>query len=126
MRTQPKALKANPKAVKTKPMAVTTKVSKVTPAPKTSSAGASRVKTAPLTIEPLPQPASDSKQSQLIASLRTDPGVSIRQLMDLTGWQAHTVRGTISGALRKKLGLAVICESRNASGERLYRIEDAA
>lgn len=47
-------------------------------------------------------------------------------MMALTGWQAHSVRGVISGVLRKKLGLKVICESPTESGERLYRIVDSA
>jgi hypothetical protein len=43
-------------------------------------------------------------------------------MMTLTGWQAHTVRGTISGVLRKKLGLTVDCQPSSDSGEHLYRI----
>lgn len=38
-----------------------------------------------------------------------------------TGWQLHTVRGAISGMLRKKLGLSVVL-ARNDSGERVYRV----
>jgi hypothetical protein len=64
----------------------------------------------------------DSKQARLIAKLRAKPGATIDQMMTLTGWQAHTVRGTISGVLRKKLGLTVNCESSTNSGEHLYRI----
>lgn len=63
----------------------------------------------------------NSKQSQLIAKLSADSGMTVQQMMELTGWQAHTVRGTISGVLRKKLGLNVACASENA-GARVYRI----
>lgn len=70
--------------------------------------------------------APDSKQAQLIASLRPAAGVTIGQMMALTGWQAHTVRGAISGVLRKKLGLNVSCERSPKGGERLYRIVQAA
>jgi stage V sporulation protein SpoVS len=38
-----------------------------------------------------------------------------------TGWQPHSVRGAISGLLRKRLGLNVVLTS-NAAGERVYRI----
>jgi hypothetical protein len=38
-----------------------------------------------------------------------------------TGWQPHSVRGAISGLLRKRLGLNVVL-TRNAAGERVYRI----
>ena len=38
-----------------------------------------------------------------------------------TGWQPHTVRGAISGMLRKKLGLNVV-QAHNDTGERVYRV----
>lgn len=41
--------------------------------------------------------------------------------MLVTGWQPHTVRGAISGMLRKKLGFNVVL-ARSDSGERVYRI----
>ncbi|MFZ5538097.1 MAG: DUF3489 domain-containing protein, partial [Pseudomonadota bacterium] len=43
------------------------------------------------------------------------------QIMDSTGWQAHTVRGTLAGALKKKLGLTIVSE-KSPGGERVYRI----
>ena len=43
------------------------------------------------------------------------------QLILTTGWQPHTVRGAISGMLRKKLGLKVVL-AHNESGERVYRV----
>ena len=42
--------------------------------------------------------------------------------MNVTGWQAHSVRGVLSGTLKKKLGLAVVSEMTEA-GERRYRID---
>ena len=80
--------------------------------------------------EVLCAPATDafigSKQAGLIAMLRTPAGASIDQIMIATGWQAHTVRGTISGVLRKRLGLNVICEPTAGSGVRRYRIAESA
>lgn len=67
-----------------------------------------------------------TKQAQLIHALREPPGATIAELIALTGWQAHTIRGAVSGVLRKRLGLAVTCDARNPAGERLYRIADAA
>jgi len=61
----------------------------------------------------------------LIALLQAEPGATIDQMMALTGWQAHTVRGTISGVLRKRLGLNVACETPGAGGSRVYRIVGA-
>lgn len=68
----------------------------------------------------------DSKQARLIARLRKLPGATIDQMMTLTGWQAHTVRGAISGVLRKKMGLNVTCGKAGESGERLYSITNGA
>jgi hypothetical protein len=68
------------------------------------------------------EPVGTSKQDRLIALLSALPGATIDQMMTLTGWQAHTLRGTISGVLRKKLGLIVTCGVFDASGQRLYCI----
>jgi Protein of unknown function (DUF3489) len=64
---------------------------------------------------------ADSKQAQLIAMLKTAKGASINEIVGAFGWQAHTVRGAIAGALKKKLGLAVISEKVEGRG-RVYRI----
>ena len=71
------------------------------------------------------EPSYASKQDYLIAMLRTPSGASIEQMMSFTGWQAHTVRGTISGILRKKLGLNVTCTPSDESGTRRYRIVES-
>lgn len=71
------------------------------------------------------EPSYASKQAYLIAMLRTPSGASIEQMMSFTGWQAHTVRGTISGVLRKKLGLNVTCTPSAESGTRRYRIVES-
>lgn len=64
-----------------------------------------------------------SKQAQVIAMLRRPEGATIRQIAEATGWQAHTVRGTLAGALKKKLGLAITSE-KPEGGERVYRTTD--
>jgi hypothetical protein len=70
------------------------------------------------------RPRSTSKQAQLIALLSVSSGASMAQLTTLTGWQPHTVRGTISGALRKRLGLNVQCGAED--GVRVYRIVETS
>lgn len=65
-----------------------------------------------------------TKQSQLITLLRSAAGASMEQMMALTGWQSHTVRGILSGSLRKRLGLDVQCQ--RVDGVHLYRIVEAA
>lgn len=81
-------------------------------------AGKSLPRSVPVSAAPTTHPAS--KQSQLIALLRSAPGATLAQMMTLTGWQAHTVRGMLSGSLRKRLGLNV--QSQVAEGLRVYRI----
>jgi len=66
-----------------------------------------------------PRPAS--KQAQVIAMLRRPQGATVDAIIAATGWQRHTVRGVISGALKKKLGLAIVSE-KVESGTRVYRI----
>jgi hypothetical protein len=63
----------------------------------------------------------NTKQAQVVALLKRSGGATLNHLMSETGWQAHSVRGFISGALGKKLGLKI--ESfKNSRGERAYRI----
>jgi hypothetical protein len=57
----------------------------------------------------------------MIEMLRRSEGATIAQLGEALGWQAHTVRGAISGALKKKLGLKVVSD-KPESGKRVYRI----
>ena len=52
--------------------------------------------------------------------------MTIEELMILTGWQAHSVRGTISGALRKRMGLNVVASPAANGQSRCYRIIDQA
>ena len=62
-----------------------------------------------------------SKQAAVVQMLQRPDGTTIRQVMETTGWQAHTVRGTFAGALKKKLGLHIV-SAKDAGGERVYRI----
>ena len=62
-----------------------------------------------------------TKQATLIAMLRAPNGATIAEIMDATGWQSHTVRGAMSGALKKKLGLEVTSEKFEDRG-RVYKI----
>lgn len=61
------------------------------------------------------------KQATLIAMLRAPDGATIAEIMEATGWQSHTVRGAMSGALKKKLGLQVTSEKVEDRG-RVYKI----
>ena len=63
-----------------------------------------------------------SKTAQIVELLKRPHGVTLKDLMAATEWQAHSVRGFISGALRKKMGLAVQ-STKSAAGERSYSIK---
>ena len=62
-----------------------------------------------------------TKQAQIIALLQRPEGASIAEIVEVTGWRVHTARGTISGALKKKLGLPVTSEKSPERG-RVYRL----
>lgn len=56
----------------------------------------------------------------LVDLLSRPEGATIEKLMSATGWQAHSVRGAISGALKRQRGLAATSEKNN--GVRVYRL----
>lgn len=72
-----------------------------------------------------PQPAvprrRGSKQALMIELLQRPEGATIQEVVEATDWQPHSVRGAISGLLKKKLGLAVETEKVEGRG-RVYRI----
>ena len=62
----------------------------------------------------------DSKQATLIKLLERPSGASIDEMAKATGWQRHSVRGIMSGVLKKRLGLAIASEKEERG--RIYRI----
>ncbi|MGD0134512.1 MAG: DUF3489 domain-containing protein [Bryobacteraceae bacterium] len=48
-------------------------------------------------------------------------GVTAKELMKATGWQPHSVRGFLSGTIRKKMGLEVR-STKGEGGERTYSV----
>ena len=68
---------------------------------------------------------ADSKQALVIGLLQRPEGATIAQIMEATGWQQHTVRGTLAGTLKKRLRLT-ITSAKEAGGQRVYRIESTA
>lgn len=65
-----------------------------------------------------------TKQALLISMLQRPEGTTLKEITAATGWQAHSARGAISGALGKKLGL-VVTSMKEARG-RVYRIDQLA
>jgi Protein of unknown function (DUF3489) len=92
-------------------------------------AAVSRIWKAVQTLEPSKAErqagSAGSRKDQLIAMLQTPGGATLPQLMQASGWQAHSVRGFLSGTLKKKMGLPV-SSSKNSEGERVYRVPPSA
>lgn len=68
-----------------------------------------------------PAAKAGTKQAMLIDLLKRKTGATVGEIGAATSWQAHSVRGAISGTLKKKLGLAVTSETVEGRG-RVYRI----
>ncbi len=62
-----------------------------------------------------------TKLAQLEAMLRRPNGATIEQISKSLVWQAHSVRGAMSGTLKKKQGLTITNEKTD-EGRRVYRI----
>ena len=63
-----------------------------------------------------PTMRAGTKQAQIIALLQRPEGASIKEIVAVTGWLPHSIRGLISGALKKKLGLPVTSEKQDGRG----------
>lgn len=64
-----------------------------------------------------------SKIDLVLKKLRLAKGATIAQLIEVTGWQAHSVRGFLSAVVRKKLGLDLTSDT-GQDGVRRYRIAE--
>ncbi len=102
-KTTPARKQRKPKAAKKAPRK---------PAAKKSSKPTSR--------KPKPKAPRVTKQAKVIEALSRPEGATIAEIMEMTGWQEHSVRGFISGAVKKKLGLSV--ERITEDGRGSYRI----
>ncbi len=68
-------------------------------------------------------PRAASKQAKLIEMLKRPEGATIDEIVNALTWQSHTVRGAMSGALKKKLGLEIESEKVDGRG-RVYRLAE--
>jgi len=63
-----------------------------------------------------------SKTAKVLDLLKRSGGATLQELMKATGWQAHSVRGFLSGTVGKKMGLAVP-STKAEDGERTYSVK---
>ncbi len=112
-----------PKATKT--ARVSKKGANVAPKKAKSGKKATSAKKAPKTrkSETKGDSARDgSKAATVLELLKRPGGATSQELQKATGWQPHSVRGFLSGTIRKKMGLEVI-SAKGADGERSYSIK---
>lgn len=69
------------------------------------------------------QPRAGSKAAAAIELLERNTGATLSELMTATGWQAHSVRGFMSGMVKRKMGRAVV-SAKDDDGTRRYRVTD--
>ena len=100
----------------------TTKPSRKTTAPRARESSRKRLRVQSKNAASRTVRTKSSKTDQCLAMLRQSEGVTVADLMAATGWQAHSVRGFLSGTVRKKLGLDL--QSSKSNGEaRRYHVE---
>jgi hypothetical protein len=63
-----------------------------------------------------------SKTEKVLDLLKRPGGASLKEITKATAWQAHSVRGFLSGTIRKKMGLEVT-STKGEEGERSYSIK---
>ena len=91
----------------------------------TRAARGARSKKADQAAEPAATPTAEApvarpatKTARVLAMLRRPEGATLQQIMRATGWQAHSVRGFISGTVGRKMGLRIE-SSKAADGGRI-------
>jgi cell division septation protein DedD len=92
----------------------------VAPKAKDSKTKATAAKEPP---KPAPKGAREGSKTVIVLGLlKRAGGVTSAELMEATGWQAHSVRGFLSGTVGKKMGLTVVSE-KGDTGQRTYSVE---
>jgi hypothetical protein len=123
---QPKPTKPTKKAAVAKRGAhVAPKKAKATKKARPAKKAPKAKKTAPKGKKAAVAARDGSKTAKVLDLLKRSDGVTLKELMKLTGWQAHSVRGFLSGTVNKKMGLAVT-STKGEDGERSYRVSRGA
>jgi hypothetical protein len=83
--------------------------------------GAKAAKKAPKPAKKADEAREGSKTARILDLLKRPGGVTLAEIMKVADWQAHSIRGFISGTLVKKMGLSVV--STKADGQRTYAVK---
>ena len=83
---------------------------------------ASPAKKAPKGAKKAKSAREGSKTDKILELLKRKDGATLAEIMKATDWQAHSVRGFISGTLGKKMGLTVT-STKAEDGERTYSVK---
>lgn len=67
------------------------------------------------------RPHPESKRNLIMSMLRRKQGASLAEMQTASGWQAHSLRGFMSGTVKKLLGLKLQL-IKPKDGERRYSI----
>ncbi|PHQ98017.1 MAG: hypothetical protein COB39_09535, partial [Marinosulfonomonas sp.] len=84
-----------------------------------TGAGLEAIGVEPVMSEPeqtTPKPRAGTKQARLIEMLKAPDGATISEIVADLEWQPHTIRGAMSGALKKRLGLTITSERIEGRG----------
>lgn len=71
-------------------------------------------------FEPVVRTPAAGKLGEMVALMRRRGGASLADLMTVTGWQAHSVRGALAGSLKRARGYTI--GSDKVDGVRVYTI----
>ena len=67
------------------------------------------------------RPANATKSAQILKMLGRKNGACLAEIQSATGWQAHSVRGFLSGTVKKRMGLEIV-STKDTKGVRRYHI----
>ena len=96
-----------------------TEATQTSETPKTKRARKSGASSAPVAA-PSKGTGKSTKAGTVVALLSRAKGATLDDIMTATGWQSHSVRGFISGTLKKKLDRTVASEKTGKG--RIYRL----
>ena len=91
----------------------------VAPKKAKSAKKATSSKKTPIGGQKAPHAKDGSKAAMILALIKRPDGATANELVKATGWQPHSIRGFLSGTIRKKMGLAVT-STNGETGERTY------